>query len=97
MQFTDQELGHAIVIKRRGWLILVGLAIVLAGALIAQSIRTTDGTTVRDIRFAGTNGTVMSALLYIPKNATDATPAPGILAVHGYVVPRQHSIDRLAA
>ena len=89
LQVTDQELGHAIVTKRRGWLILVGLAIVLAGALIAQSIRTTDGTTVRDIRFAGTNGTVMSALLYIPKNATAATPAPGILAVHGYINSRE--------
>jgi pimeloyl-ACP methyl ester carboxylesterase len=89
LQVTDQELGHAIVTKRRGWLILVGLAIVLAGALLAQSIRTADGTTVRDIRFVGTNGTVMSALLYIPKNATAATPAPGILAVHGYINSRE--------
>ena len=89
MQVTDQELGHAIVTKRRGWLILVGLAIVLAGALIAQSIRTAGGATVRDIRLAGTNGTVMSALLYIPKNATAATPAPGILAVHGYINSRE--------
>ena len=75
MQGTDQELGHAIVTQPHWWLIFVGLAIVLAGALLAQSIRTADGTTVRDIRFAGTNGTIMSALLYIPKNATDGTPA----------------------
>ncbi|WP_324827550.1 alpha/beta hydrolase family protein [Qipengyuania zhejiangensis] len=52
-------------------------------------IRTTDGTTVRDVRFAGTNGTVMSALLYVPKNATSSNPAPGILAVHGYINSRE--------
>lgn len=68
---------------------LVGLAIILAGAFLAQNIRTADGTTVRDIRFTGMNGTVMSALLYIPKNATSATPAPGILAVHGYINSRE--------
>ena len=82
-------MAHAIATKPRWWLILVGLAIVFAGALLAQSVRTADGTTVRDIRFAGTNGTVMSALLYIPKNATSATPAPGILAVHGYLNSRE--------
>ena len=31
----------------------------------------------------------MSALLYVPKNATPATPAPGILAVHGYINSRE--------
>ena len=82
-------MANAITTKPRWWLILVGLAIVLAGAFLAQSVRTANGTIVRDIRFAGTNGTVMSALLYIPKNATAATPAPGILAVHGYINSRE--------
>lgn len=85
----DQDVIHGTPPKSRWWLILVGLAIVLAGAFLAQSVRTADGTTVRDIRFKGTNGTVMSALLYIPKNATPATPAPGILAVHGYINSRE--------
>ena len=31
----------------------------------------------------------MSALLYIPPNATAQTPAPGILAVHGYINSRE--------
>ena len=73
----------------RWWLILAGFIIVLTGGFLAQSIRTADGTTVRDIRFAGTNGTVMSALLYVPKNATPQTPAPGILAIHGYLNSRE--------
>ncbi len=82
-------MAHAIATKRRWWLILAGLAIVLAGAFLAKSVRTADGTTVRDVRFTGTNGTVMSALLYIPKNATSSTPAPGVLAVHGYINSRE--------
>jgi dienelactone hydrolase len=86
---TDAESVSAIAPKPRWWLIFAGLAIVLAGAFLAQLIRTTDGTTVRDIRFTGTNGTVMSALLYVPRNATAATPAPGILAVHGYINSRE--------
>jgi len=44
---------------------------------------------VRDLRFATANGSIMSALLFIPKNATPQTPAPGILAVHGYINSRE--------
>jgi pimeloyl-ACP methyl ester carboxylesterase len=85
----DENMADAISTKPRWWLILIGLAIVLAGAFLAQSVRTADGTIVSDIRFKGTNGAVMSALLYVPKNATPATPAPGILAVHGYINSRE--------
>jgi pimeloyl-ACP methyl ester carboxylesterase len=89
LSVSDKDIYHTVTKQPRWWLILLGLAIVLAGAFVAQSVRTADGTTVRDIRFTGTNGTVMSALLYIPKNATPATPAPGILAVHGYINSRE--------
>ncbi len=75
--------------RAKGWLAAIGLALMLAGAMLAWSIRTSGGVEVRDIRFTGTNGTVMSALLYTPKNATAATPAPGILAVHGYINSRE--------
>ena len=89
MPVTAKDMAHASAAKPRWWLILAGLAIVLAGAFLAHRVRTTDGTTVRDIRFTGTNGTVMSALLYVPKNATPTTPAPGIFAVHGYINSRE--------
>jgi dienelactone hydrolase len=75
--------------KSMWWLAAVGLAILLAGALLAQSIRTADGVTVRDIRFAGAKGTQMSALLYVPANASPTAKAPGILAVHGYINSRE--------
>ena len=86
---TDQRIAQEIVPKPRWWLILAGLLMVLAGGSLAQLIRTTDGTTVRDVRFSGADGTVMSALLYVPKNATPATPAPGVLVAHGYINSRE--------
>ncbi len=89
MPTTDRDIIEETGSRPRWWLIFAGLVIVLAGGFLAQLIRTTDGTTVRDIRFTGTKGTVMSALLYVPKNATATTPAPGILAVHGYINSRE--------
>ena len=71
------------------WMALLGLLLILSGAALANMIRISDGTTVRDIRFQGADGTVMSALLYVPAGATKASPAPGILAVHGYINSRE--------
>jgi dienelactone hydrolase len=71
------------------WLFLVGLALVLGGSWQASRIQTAGGISVQDIRFTAATGTVMSALLYVPRGATAATPAPGILAVHGYINSRE--------
>ena len=78
-----------IAAKPKRWLAVAGLAILLAGAFLAQMIRTADGVSVRDIRFAGAKGTQMSALLYVPEGASPATKVPGILAVHGYINSRE--------
>ena len=89
MTIEDQAPAKAVAAKPRWWLILAGMVIVLAGAVLAHTVRTAGGTAITDVRFPGTNGTVMSALLYVPINATPATPAPGILAVHGYINSRE--------
>jgi len=70
-------------------LLLAGVLLILAGGWLASSIQTAGGVSLRDIRFAAPDGTEMSALLYVPQNATPATPAPGILAVHGYINSRE--------
>lgn len=75
--------------KRSAWLLWGGLLIVFAGALLAHFIQTAGGVRIQDVRFTGTNGTPMSAHLYIPASATSKTPAPGILAVHGYFNSRE--------
>ncbi|MCE9650938.1 MAG: alpha/beta fold hydrolase [Parvibaculum sp.] len=74
----------------KSWrLLAIGLLLIVAGGLSALSIQTRGGVVLQDVRFAGVDGTQMSALLYIPANATPATPAPGILAVHGYINSRE--------
>ena len=75
--------------KNRWRLLVVGIVLILAGSLVAHFAQTSGGIRIQDLRFAGTNGLQMSALLYIPANATPKTPAPGILAVHGYINSRE--------
>ena len=70
-------------------LFLAGVILIAAGSLWASLIQTSGGIRVQDVRFTGTNATPMSALLYVPPNATPRTPAPGILAVHGYFNSRE--------
>jgi pimeloyl-ACP methyl ester carboxylesterase len=71
---------------------LLGLAVllVLVGGLLASAVQTAGGMVeIQDVRFTGSNGTQMSALLYIPNGVTAENPAPGILAVHGYINSRE--------
>ena len=75
--------------RSRVWLFLLGLAAILAGGLLASRIQTAGGIRVEDLRFTGADGVRMSALLYVPPNASPRTPAPGILAVHGYINSRE--------
>jgi pimeloyl-ACP methyl ester carboxylesterase len=75
--------------RRRWSLAIAGLVLILAGGLLAHFTQTSGGIQIRDVRFAGAKGNIMSALLYIPPNATAQTPAPGILAIHGYINSRE--------
>ncbi|MCA6102519.1 alpha/beta fold hydrolase [Bradyrhizobium sp. WSM 4400] len=67
----------------------MGLILIVAGGLLAQFTQTAGGIRIEDVRFKGAKGNTMSALLYIPPNATPQIPAPGILAVHGYINSRE--------
>jgi len=75
---------------RRSWLpAIAGLILILAGGLLAHLTQTSGGIRIQDVRFNGAKGNTMSALLYIPPNASAQTPAPGVLAVHGYINSRE--------
>ncbi|MCA1402394.1 alpha/beta fold hydrolase [Bradyrhizobium sp. BRP56] len=67
----------------------MGLILIVAGGLLAHFTQTAGGIRIEDVRFKGAKGNTMSALLYIPPNATPQIPAPGILAVHGYINSRE--------
>ena len=75
--------------RSRWSLAIAGFVLIVAGGLLAQLTQTSGGIRIQDIRFAGAKGNTMSALLYIPPNATAQNPAPGILAVHGYINSRE--------
>ena len=75
---------------RRSWSpAIAGLILILAGGLLAHLTQTSGGIRIQDVRFNGAKGNTMSALLYIPPNASAQTPAPGVLAVHGYINSRE--------
>src|SRR6201996_7631816 len=74
---------------RRWSLAIAGSILILAGGLLAHLTQTSGGIRIEDVRFKGAAGNTMSALLYIPPNATAKAPAPGILAVHGYINSRE--------
>ncbi|MBC53256.1 MAG: alpha/beta hydrolase [Gammaproteobacteria bacterium] len=68
---------------------IIAWLLILAGSLLAHQIQTAGDIEIKDVRFTGANGNTLSALLYIPDNASAQTPAPGILAVHGYINSRE--------
>jgi pimeloyl-ACP methyl ester carboxylesterase len=86
-----QRLGGKGEASMRGrWsLAIAGLILIVAGGLLAHFTQTAGGIRIQDVRFKGAAGNTMSALLYIPPNATAQAPAPGILAVHGYINSRE--------
>ena len=68
---------------------LIGAVLLALGVALAAWVERADGVSVSDVRFTGADGTRFSALLYRPAAATDHSPAPGVLAVHGYVNTRE--------
>lgn len=75
--------------RGRWTLAILGVVLIVAGGLLAHFTQTAGGIRIEDVRFKGAKGNTMSALLYIPPNATPQIPAPGILAVHGYINSRE--------
>ena len=62
--------------RGRWSLAIAGAVLILAGSLLAYLTQTSGGIRVQDVRFSGAKGNTMSALLYIPPNATAKTPVP---------------------
>lgn len=74
---------------KRGWLFLLGLLLVFGGGFLAHRVQTAGGISVKEVSVPGADGVPLKALLYIPRTATAASPAPGVLAVHGYINSRE--------
>jgi pimeloyl-ACP methyl ester carboxylesterase len=75
---------------KRNLCLILGLLLVLAAGIVGWLVQTALGkVSIRDLRFQGANGKMMSGLLYVPSTATAETPAPAVLAVHGYINSRE--------
>lgn len=74
----------------RKWLAFaLAWVLILGGAFLAHSIQTAGGTKVSEVRIRAEDGVTVAGLLYVPANATAATPAPGVLVSHGYINTRE--------
>src|SRR5271156_121379 len=83
--------GRKRTAMARGWrLFALGWALVLAGGLLASMVQTAGGgVQIKDVRYRGAGGETLSALLYVPRSATPAHPAPAVLVSHGYINTRE--------
>ncbi len=71
------------------WL-TIALILCVVSMLGANFVQTNGGTvTVKDLRWETGSGKYMSALLFVPKNATAKTPAPAIVTSHGWYNNRE--------
>ncbi|MDZ7669471.1 MAG: alpha/beta fold hydrolase [Gammaproteobacteria bacterium] len=77
------------MLRSKVWLAGVGCLLVLAGGGLAYLIQTAGGVEVEDVRIPLEADKRLSALLYKPPNAVPENPAPGVLAVHGYINSRE--------
>ncbi len=75
--------------QKRWRLFTAAWAVILVGCLIAYFTQTAGDIKMKDVRFIGDNGQLLSAYLYVPPTATAEKPAPAVLAVHGYINSRE--------
>jgi len=75
---------------REGWLTksraaaTISLALVFIFMAIASGFNSNGGkVTIKDVYYPNANGDTLHAQLLIPANASSATPAPGIVNLHG--------------
>jgi pimeloyl-ACP methyl ester carboxylesterase len=74
---------------KRAWKLIVGSSLVLGGGGTSFAVMTAGGVDVRDVRIPMQDGGELAAHLYVPPGATPETPAPAVLAVHGYINSRE--------
>ncbi|MCW8196400.1 alpha/beta fold hydrolase [Proteobacteria bacterium 005FR1] len=70
--------------------VTLSVLLVLTGGWLASRVQSSSGDVdIQDVRFDSAQGATMSGLLYRPERATERSPAPAVLAVHGYINSRE--------
>jgi hypothetical protein len=71
-------------------ILVISLILCLISMIGASFVQTSGGNvTIKDLRWETPSGHLMSALLFIPDNATKENPAPGIVTSHGWYNNRE--------
>lgn len=70
--------------------LILSIVLVVISMIGASAVQTSLGETdVRDLRWETPSGNEMSALLFIPEDATEENPAPAIVTSHGWYNNRE--------
>ncbi len=89
---TPSFVFNSKVRKASAW-VLIGCLLITLGAQVLAYAAMTNWFTVKvsNITFENKNGLMVRGKLYRPTNATEATPAPGVVYLHGYQNNRETS------
>ena len=72
--------------KRAKIWLCIGLALMLLSGIVVSMVQTGSGSIeMKELKLETDAGYAMSAYLFIPENATAATPAPAVVTSHGYL------------
>ena len=78
--------------KISAWVLVASILVMLAGQVGAYAAMTNGfKVKVSNVTFANKNGLTVRGKLFRPANATEATPAPGVVYLHGYQNNRETS------
>jgi dienelactone hydrolase len=76
--------------KSSNFWLAIALLLCIVSMIGSSLVQTNFGkVTVKDMRWETASGEMMSALLFVPDNATAKTPAPAIVASHGWYNNRE--------
>lgn len=60
--------------------------LIVLGSGLAWAVQTAGGSiAIEEVRFPGSDGVLQYGRLYVPEGVTREAPAPGIVAIHGYI------------
>ncbi|NNM03487.1 MAG: alpha/beta fold hydrolase [Gemmatimonadetes bacterium] len=72
--------------RKNGPLLALSLGLVTVGGALSLLVQTNFGRVhIEDVRFPGPDGIIQNARLFVPDGITEENPAPGIVAIHGYI------------
>ncbi len=78
------------ILRSAKQLMILALVLCLVSVLGASLVQSGAGSVkIKDLRWETPSGRLMSAVLFVPPNATPETPAPGIVTSHGWYNNRE--------